>query len=216
MKKKSANKKPQAAGSASKKLTPTPASSELPEWFTIANPEQLKLLTNDLRMRILGQFAEGELTAKQVAQRLGESPTKLYRHVDALAEHGLIVPTREEQKRGTVQKFYRAVARRFRVDDTCFGQDVGPTDSRLGAIVQLLNTMGGDLAQLSHNFQDEYVAAFAALSVLPKADMEAIGQQIFDAVTKILNQHEQPKKKRKPTGAEYRVAIVIQPTVNEK
>ncbi len=182
-----------------------------PEWFTITDLDQLKVISNKLRARILAQFAEREQTAKQVAQRLGESPTKLYRHVDALAEHGLIVQTRQEQKRGTVQKFYRAVARRFRVDDACFAQADVPEGSQVGLVLELLNEMSSELTDLSANFQGEYVSAMSALAKLPKSKLEEAGQEIFDAIDAILQKHK-ASDRQKRSAEEYRISVVIQPT----
>ena len=52
--------------------------------------------------------------------RLGEKPTKLYHHVDALERVGLIELTRTRQNRGTLEKYYLAVARAFRADTQAF------------------------------------------------------------------------------------------------
>jgi DNA-binding transcriptional ArsR family regulator len=75
--------------------------------------EQIKVLADPLRIRILEQLCE-ERTTKQVAQRLGEKPTKLYHHVEALERVGLIALTRTRPNRGTMEKYYQAVARTFR------------------------------------------------------------------------------------------------------
>lgn len=78
--------------------------------------EHLKLISDPLKLKLLRAFAEGEKTARQVALELGESLTKLYRHVDALQDAGLIEVIQETRKRGTVERSFRAVAQRFEVD----------------------------------------------------------------------------------------------------
>ena len=55
--------------------------------YTLSNLEQVKILADPLRIRILEAFCE-ERTAKQVAEFLGEKPSKLYHHVDALERVG--------------------------------------------------------------------------------------------------------------------------------
>jgi DNA-binding transcriptional ArsR family regulator len=82
------------------------------ELRTIDDLEQVRALADPLRMRILGALCE-ERTTKQVAELLHEKPTRLYHHVDALARAGLVQLTRTQPKRGTVEKYYRSVARTF-------------------------------------------------------------------------------------------------------
>lgn len=84
--------------------------------YLLQRPEQIKALANPLRQSILARMIEQPITTKQVAQRLGEKPTKLYHHVDALEKVGLVRLIRTKQKRGTTEKYFQAVARRFVVD----------------------------------------------------------------------------------------------------
>lgn len=95
--------------------------SRLPqqEAYTLESLDQIKVLADPLRIRVLEAFCE-ERTTKQVAELLGEKPTKLYHHVDALERVGLIALARTRQNRGTVEKYYLAVARTFRADSRAF------------------------------------------------------------------------------------------------
>ena len=83
---------------------------------TLARPDQIKALANPLRQRILEMMIAEPITTKQVADRLGEKPTKLYHHVDTLEHAGLVKLIRTKRKRGTVEKYYQAVAERFTLD----------------------------------------------------------------------------------------------------
>ena len=60
------------------------------DMFTMTSLEQLKAVADPLRVRILETLCLEARTTKQVADKLGEKPTRLYHHVDALAEAGLI------------------------------------------------------------------------------------------------------------------------------
>jgi DNA-binding transcriptional ArsR family regulator len=103
------------------------------ETFKIKDLEQIKLLSDPLKLQLLQAFAEKPLTTKQVASDLGESVTKLYRHVDALHDAGLLEIAGEQQKRGTVERTFRAVARRFEADHSLFadqGDAEGPNAAR--------------------------------------------------------------------------------------
>ena len=58
-------------------------------------------------------FAESPKTTKQVAELLGQPPTRLYHHVAALERAGLLVLTERRQNRGAVEKWYAGVAQQI-------------------------------------------------------------------------------------------------------
>jgi predicted ArsR family transcriptional regulator len=93
--------------------------------YKIKDLEQVRLLTDPLKLQLVQAFAESAKTTKQVAAELGESVTKLYRHVDALHDSGLLVLVDEKQKRGTVERTFRAVAQRFEADHSLFADEAG-------------------------------------------------------------------------------------------
>ncbi len=95
------------------------------EVYKIKDLEHMRLLTDPLKLQLIQAFAEKARTTKQVATELGESVTKLYRHVDALHEAGLLVVVEEKQKRGTIERTFRAVAERFEADHSLFADDAG-------------------------------------------------------------------------------------------
>ena len=90
------------------------------ETHTIDDLGKLRLLADPLKLGILQAFAEGAKTTRQVASELDENITKLYRHVDALFDAGLLEVVEEQRKRGTVERTFRAVAKRFEVDRSLF------------------------------------------------------------------------------------------------
>lgn len=105
----------------SKRNTKAKAAGALPEaaFHTLSSLEQIRTLADPLRVRILETLCE-ERTTKQVAGVIGEKPTKLYHHVEALERAGLIRLVRTRQNRGTLEKYYQAVARAFRADASLF------------------------------------------------------------------------------------------------
>src|SRR3954468_24369892 len=78
-----------------------------------ANVAELRALAHPLRLRILELFAEAPRTTKQVAEMLGQPPTRLYHHVAALERAGLLVLKETRPNRGVVEKWYEAVARQM-------------------------------------------------------------------------------------------------------
>lgn len=110
------------------------------EAFTLKNLDQVKVLADPLRIRILEALCE-ERTTKQVADLLGEKPSKLYHHVEALEKVGLIALTRTRQNRGTVEKYYLAVARTFRADARVFLPKGKRGGSKSAAFRQTVSTL---------------------------------------------------------------------------
>lgn len=108
--------------------------------YTLTGLEQVKVLADPLRIRILEAFCQ-ERTTKQVAELIGEKPTKLYHHVDALERIGLISLIRTRQNRGTVEKYYQAVARAFRADTRIFNAAGTPESEQNATIRQMVTTI---------------------------------------------------------------------------
>jgi len=117
--------------------------------LTIKSLEQIKLLSDPLKLQLIQAFAEEGKTTKQAAAELGESVTKLYRHVDALFDAGLIEIAGEKQKRGTVERTFRAVARRFEADPALFADK---DDEEATNVAR----------QVFRSVEDEILAALAA------------------------------------------------------
>ena len=75
------------------------------------NVAELRALAHPLRLRILELFAEAPRTTKQVADLLGQPPTRLYHHVAALERAGLLLLRETRRNRGAVEKWYESVSR---------------------------------------------------------------------------------------------------------
>lgn len=90
------------------------------EKIRIKKIEQIKVMAHSLRLRLLEAFSHEPATTKQVAEEIGEPPTKLYHHVNMLKRAGLIELVKTKKKRGTTEKYYRTVADQFVVDGNIF------------------------------------------------------------------------------------------------
>lgn len=118
------------------------------ETFKIKDLDKVRLLSDPLKLDLLQAFAEGEKTTKEAATALGESVTKLYRHVDALFDAGLLEIVQETRKRGTVERTFRAVARRFEADHSLF---LGDTPDGQDAVRDLLRAGEAEVMQAFAN-----------------------------------------------------------------
>ena len=108
--------------------------------YTVKRLEQAKLLTDPFKLQLLEQFAGTPATTKQVADRMGEKAPRLYRHVDALVDEGLLELVEEKPKRGTIERYYRTVAARFEVDPNLFS----PADESGGEAIEMIRSVFRD------------------------------------------------------------------------
>lgn len=85
-----------------------------------------KMLFDPKKSTILSVVAKEEKTVKEIAHVLGESPSRLYYHINQLEECGLLRVTREEMVKNITQRYYRAselFEREFTLDGQTASQD---------------------------------------------------------------------------------------------
>jgi DNA-binding transcriptional ArsR family regulator len=175
---------------AAKKRTKAPRLPQQ-ESYTLKNLDQIKVLADPLRIRILEAFCQ-ERTTKQVAEILGEKPTKLYHHVDTLEKVGLIALARTRQNRGTVEKYYLAVARTFQADSCAFQPKEKGASEKSGAILQMISTIfdttSHELAALAAQgedarkpIEDEALVSFLEIRA-SKAQLEEVRAKLHEII----------------------------------
>ncbi len=119
--------------------------------YIVKSLKQAKLLSDPLRLRILQEFIERPRTTMQVAESLGEKPSRLYRHVDALQGAGLLELKEERRKRGTTERYLQAIAHHFVIDPTLFlpgASSRQKIESREGMIESLIEMLRDELKQV--------------------------------------------------------------------
>lgn len=155
----------------------TPSAFEPVPVHVLTDLDQLKVLADPLRVRILEILCRREATTKQVADDLGETPTKLYHHVEALERVGLIRLTRTRPKRGTLEKYFRAVALSFRADSGLFGgAETAPPDAPLPDVVRHILEQTGD--ELQRLVAGEGAAELPEVGVLGFCEIHASQERI--------------------------------------
>lgn len=192
--------------------------SHLPqrEAYTLEDLDQIKVLADPLRIRLLEAFCQ-ERTTKQVADLLGEKATKLYHHVDALEKVGLIALARTRQNRGTVEKYYLAVARTFRADSRAF-QPKRKGKNETSALRQMMSTIfdttSAELASLigrgedaTKGIEEEGILTFLEIRA-SKSELEEIRgklQRIVQSVTRDVESATDSRQRR------YRLTLAYYP-----
>ena len=89
---------------------------ELPLVHIISTVEEFKALGDPLRSRILGIIQYQPATAKQIADRLGMSPSSVGHHLHVLEDARLVQIVARRSIRGTIANYYTRTAFFFDVD----------------------------------------------------------------------------------------------------
>ena len=116
--------------------------------YVVKRLDQAKLLTDPFKLKLLERFGGTPVTTKQVADQMGEKAPRLYRHVDALFDAGLLELVEEKPKRGTVERYYRTIASRFEVDRELFTTSAENQDEGLEMMRSLIRETEADLVAL--------------------------------------------------------------------
>jgi DNA-binding transcriptional ArsR family regulator len=179
--------------------------------------DQVRVLADPLRIRILEELCVAERTTKQVAQRLGEKPTKLYHHVEALERVGLIRLARTRQNRGTIEKYYIAVARQFRADSRIFSSaDSGSKaegDALQGMISNLFDRTADEMRGLiAHGRGRQGIEEQGVLSYLEIRTGEAQGRRLKTRLMKLIKSLESSRDGGDERGERrYRLTLAFYP-----
>jgi DNA-binding transcriptional ArsR family regulator len=72
--------------------------------------DQLKVLSDPSRLRILTLLMERDMSISGIAKTLGLSPATVHHHIGQLLQANLIVPTKSEIRGNLVEKYYRIPA----------------------------------------------------------------------------------------------------------
>jgi DNA-binding transcriptional ArsR family regulator len=82
----------------------------------IEDSQKLKMILNRLSWKILVMLSEREMYPLEIARKLGLHEQKVYYHVRKLAKAGAITVVREEEKKGAIAKYYKAVSSAFGIE----------------------------------------------------------------------------------------------------
>lgn len=81
--------------------------------FILETYEQLKVISDPLRTKMLIYLVEQPLTGQMLAKELNLSRAKVLYHLRELEKYGIIQLVKKEERGGNVLKYYQAVARGF-------------------------------------------------------------------------------------------------------
>ena len=114
----------------------------------VSSLEQLRAISDPLRVEILETVSNKALTVKQVADLLKKPPTKLYYHMSALEAAGFVGIVKTGIKSGIVEKYYRAVAESIEVDRRLLNTEIKEEDEAFNILQSsILDSTIKDLRQ---------------------------------------------------------------------
>lgn len=111
--------------------------------YQIESNEQLRVVSDDLRQRILSALSQEPMTVTQVGEQLRLAPAKVHYHVRELERVGLVKLVETREKGGILEKYYAPIAEQIRVSPRLF-QGI----SRAGSLATIAQSVG----QLTHSF----------------------------------------------------------------
>jgi DNA-binding transcriptional ArsR family regulator len=138
----------------------------------IENLEQLRALSEGLRMRVLEALLCESYTITQLGSMLGEAPAKILYHVRELERVGLVKLVEKREKGGSLEKYYRAVAEVIQISRTLLRSV--PLDDSLALMQEWLNAiMRESMAALERSRQAPEETLRLSSDVLRLAPNEA-------------------------------------------
>lgn len=152
-----------------------------------ATPQELKAMSHPLRVRILRLCGDGELTNKQLADRLGVDAGTVYYHVRQLVDAGFLEPAAVRTgESGALEKPYRSTGKSWwlsaPLEDLDLSHGLAPVEAFQQELAEAgpasiatyarfsLHLSPEDLAELDRRIVavlDEYVETDAERSHLP-------------------------------------------------
>jgi DNA-binding transcriptional ArsR family regulator len=120
--------------------------------------DQVRALADPLRLRLVEALVANELSVAELARAARTPVTRLYHHVDLLLEAGLIEVTRRVPRRGTEERFYRAMAREYRMDGSLLDMEAQRGNTAESLVRLSRSVLGGALEDLSEGIREGRVA----------------------------------------------------------
>ena len=87
-------------------------------FFLISDLETLRVLTDPLRLQILEVLDPYPQTVNQVAEKLGQTGSRLYYHFNMLEKHGLVKVVETRMVNNILEKIYWLTAEEIEIDQT--------------------------------------------------------------------------------------------------
>jgi len=158
----------------------------------------MRALAHPLRLRIFELLAEKPRTTMQVAELLDEPPTRLYHHVNALEKTGLVRLRETRPNRGTIEKYFEAVAPAMRGGsaELLSGSPAARQSTRAAAATifeQARQDLFAEMRDLAKKREPAPMLLRMLISTTP-AKAEAIRHRVLELVKELKTDYGEEKK----------------------
>jgi len=114
--------------------------------LVLTSLDQLRALADPLRLRVIEALTPREQSVAHLAKQFRVPAARLYHHIDLMLEAGVIEVTRRVRRRGTEERFLRAVAKDYRLDPGLFQEERGAGQS-LEALIDVGRSIFASVTQ---------------------------------------------------------------------
>lgn len=153
------------------------------------NVADLRALAHPLRLRMMELFAESPKTTKQVAELLGQPPTRLYHHVAALERAGLLVLKETRPNRGAIEKWYTSATAQVQDSPRRRGTNAARRRARRAVAVTALEQAKQEIMAIPAG-ADEPALLTRLIVAAPASEMSAVKQWLMRAVDELRREFE--------------------------
>lgn len=190
---------------------------DIPEVYYLETIEQLRVLAQDLRLRILDPLIKRPMTAKQLATELDEPPQKVHYHVRELESVGLVRLVETREKGGILEKYYRAVARGFEIPKELV-RGVGGAQAMSEIEQMVYRVANGFIRALSAPGSDtsNRVAMSETSLWLTRIEASALSDRLSALIAEMSESTSQHDRGGGSERREYRLATLLYPRLPDE
>lgn len=187
--------------------------------FHISDLETLRAIADPLRVQIMELLEVQPLTVKQVAEKLGLAPSKLYYHFGALEKLGFIEVAETRMVANMLEKTYKSAAHVLDVDPALFKfnkeGDNEPINILLSSTIDatredLIRSMQARQFQLEQG-AEEKPRRVIVNRVVSSASEKRI-EEFQDRLLKLIQEFEAEDKTSKSTDQPYALTVAFYPS----
>jgi DNA-binding transcriptional ArsR family regulator len=178
---------------------------------------QATVLMKPARLDVLRRMAT-ETTCNELAAALGSSPQKVYYHVKALEQAGLVERVSERKVRGTHEGIYRAKARAYWLSPNLVGHLGGERATRdhasLGYLISLAEEVQEDVGRLAGHAGDDEVPSLgvsARIELKDAADRAAFMKDVQRTFESLARKYGATGGAK---GSAYKIALACYPAAS--
>lgn len=166
---------------------------DIPDNYDLESVEQLRAISDELRIRILDTLAYQRMTVTQLGERFGLAPARVHYHVRELERVGLVELVETRENRGILEKYYRSVAKGTSVPDSLLRSI--PVDDSIAAMREFMRIITGGMVRafqrgLASGKIEQEISALAETTVYLTGDeAKQVTLQVYD----LLKPYTQPR-----------------------